>query len=352
MESILFFFVAFVRTTVILITASLVVRLLVHRWTLNASAQDKPSVPVSVNFYFTRKCNYECGFCFHTATDSYLAPLQDAKKALALLKEAGMKKINFAGGEPFLYPKHLASLLRFCKQDLQLESVSIVSNGSKIRSSFLRENAAWIDILAVSCDSFNEETNLKIGRGIGLNHVSQLKSIATACRDLGILFKINSVVCRYNVHEDLSEEIIQIAPFRWKVFQVLAVEGENTDASPIGNDGDEPKPKLLRNVEPFLISSAEFDEFCQRHKHVPSIVPEPNHLMKASYLLMDEHLRFLPRGSNNNTPTGSILDVGVKEALLHAGWDEQSFRERGGVYEWTKPLDSGCAAKGASELEW
>ncbi|TPX74692.1 hypothetical protein CcCBS67573_g04046 [Chytriomyces confervae] len=338
MESILFFFAAFVRTTVILITASLVVRLLVHRWTLS---EDKPSVPVSVNFHFTRKCNYECGFCFHTATDSYLAPLQDAKKALALLKEAGMKKINFAGGEPFLYQS--------IWPDLQLESVSIVSNGSKIRSSFLRENAAWIDILAVSCDSFNEETNLKIGRGVGLSHVSQLKSIATACRDVGILFKINSVVCRYNVHEDLS---IQIAPFRWKVFQVLAVEGENMDASPTGTDGDEPKPKLLRNVEPFLISSAEFDEFCQRHKHVPSIVPEPNHLMKASYLLMDEHLRFLPRGSNNNTPTGSILEVGVKEALLHAGWDEQSFRERGGVYEWTKPLDSGCAAKGASELEW
>lgn len=29
--------------------------------------------------FFTRKCNYECGFCFHTAKTSYLTPLEDAK---------------------------------------------------------------------------------------------------------------------------------------------------------------------------------------------------------------------------------------------------------------------------------
>jgi len=28
--------------------------------------------------------------------------LEEAKKGLALLKEAGMKKVNFSGGEPFL----------------------------------------------------------------------------------------------------------------------------------------------------------------------------------------------------------------------------------------------------------
>lgn len=67
-----------------------------------------PRVPVSVIFFFTWRCNAECSFCFHTAKTSYVAPLEDAKRGLALLKRAGMKKLNLAGGEPFLYKKYMA----------------------------------------------------------------------------------------------------------------------------------------------------------------------------------------------------------------------------------------------------
>src|SRR5690242_17680348 len=71
-------------------------------------------VPVSVNYHFTRRCNKSCGFCFHTATTSYMEKPDKAKKGLRLLKDAGMQKINFAGGEPFLYPKFLGEMLDFC----------------------------------------------------------------------------------------------------------------------------------------------------------------------------------------------------------------------------------------------
>ena len=51
----------------------------------------------------TSICNlYEGGFCFHTAKTSFLLPLDEAKRGLAMLAEAGMRKINFSGGEPFL----------------------------------------------------------------------------------------------------------------------------------------------------------------------------------------------------------------------------------------------------------
>jgi radical S-adenosyl methionine domain-containing protein 2 len=107
--------------------------------------------PVSVNYHFSRKCNYECGFCFHTEKTSSILPLDKAKCGMKLLKEAGMKKLNFAGGEPFLYPMFMHELLRYGKEELGIESISIVSNGSKITKKFLRENAAFIDILAISC---------------------------------------------------------------------------------------------------------------------------------------------------------------------------------------------------------
>tara|TARA_R110002060_G_scaffold6963_4_gene10511 strand:+ start:964 stop:1104 length:141 start_codon:yes stop_codon:yes gene_type:complete len=43
-----------------------------------------------------------------------------------------MRKAYFAGGEPFLYPKYLGELCRYCNEELKLESVSIVSNGTKV----------------------------------------------------------------------------------------------------------------------------------------------------------------------------------------------------------------------------
>lgn len=78
-----------------------------------------------------------------------------------------MRKINFAGGEPFLYKKHLGDLIVFCKEELHLESVSIVSNGSLIDDNFMNVYGRYIDILALSCDSFDDETNMKIGRSDG-----------------------------------------------------------------------------------------------------------------------------------------------------------------------------------------
>jgi radical S-adenosyl methionine domain-containing protein 2 len=75
-----------------------------------------------------------------------------------------MKKLNFANSEPFLYPKFLGNLLRYGKVDLKIESISIVLNGSKITEAFLRTYIAFINILAISYDSFDPDTNIKIGR--------------------------------------------------------------------------------------------------------------------------------------------------------------------------------------------
>jgi sulfatase maturation enzyme AslB (radical SAM superfamily) len=127
----------------------------------------KPSkrVPVSVNFHFTRVCNYACGFCFHTAKTSHLTPLEDAKRGLKMLADKGMKKLNLSGGEPFTQEKYVGEICKFSKEVLNLESVSIVSNGSKIKKRFFVEYGKFVDILAISVDSFDEETNIKIGRG-------------------------------------------------------------------------------------------------------------------------------------------------------------------------------------------
>lgn len=52
------------------------------------------TVPQSVNYHFTRQCNYKCGFCFHTAKTSFVLPLKEAKKGLQMLKTAGRSVVQ------------------------------------------------------------------------------------------------------------------------------------------------------------------------------------------------------------------------------------------------------------------
>ena len=299
------------------------------------SNQPPKKIPISVNYHLTRRCNYACGFCFHTAKSSDIASLENAKKAMALLKIAGMKKINFAGGEPFLEPQFLGQLAKYCKETLQLESVSIVTNGSKVTPGWLAQYAKYIDIMAVSCDSFDEATNIRIGRGKG-KHLKKFKLLSQMCKNAGIMFKVNTVVNRFNYKEDMNATIQEIDPVRWKCFQVLIVPEENG-----GTDTE-------RDAREFVITKEQFDEFCRKHGHNSFFVPEGNDVMASSYLLLDEYLCFLNKGVKEKTK--SILEIGVEAALKDVYWDEKGFTERGGVYSWSKTDGEEHGAN--PELEW
>lgn len=279
--------------------------------------------PISVNYHFTRHCNYSCGFCFHTAKNNDVLDITEITKGLTLLKQSGMKKINFAGGEPFLYPKLLGDMAKFCKENLQLESVSIVTNSSKITASWFQKYGQYIDVLAVSVDSFDEKINEKIGRGKG-NHLESVKKAQKLCLEHNIKFKINTVVNKFNFQENLSEKINELNPCRWKVFKVLVLTGEN--------DGN----GTLRDATKFEITDKEFNLFLKNHSHIKSLVPENNDMMLNSYLVLDEKMRFLDSSSGGKEPSESILDVGVDKAMSQSGYDENKFTGRGGIYDWRK----------------
>ena len=264
---------------------------------------------------------------------------------LLLLKKAGMKKLNIAGGEPYLYPKFLTEILRYCKEELKVESVSIVSNGSLITEKLLKEQAPWLDILAVSCDSFNGETNRKIGRGTDGENSTRLFQLADWCRKYGIKFKLNTVVNIHNWDEDMVANMARLAPFRWKVFQCLVVEGENENAT------------RKRDATKFLVTDEQWKTFCERHKDLPCYIPEDNKTMASSYLLLDEDMCFLDKGEGMMKKSQSILEVGVKEAMKQVIWDTKSFRSRGGIYDWGRTeiekSGTGCGDRlRTKEMEW
>ena len=48
----------------------------------------------SVNYFISRECNYSCKFCFHTQKNVDKLELEDAKRGLKMLKDAGTEKVS------------------------------------------------------------------------------------------------------------------------------------------------------------------------------------------------------------------------------------------------------------------
>jgi radical S-adenosyl methionine domain-containing protein 2 len=61
-----------------------------------------------------------------------------------------MEKVNFSGGEPFLPHKghYLGQLVHYCKEELQLPSVTIISNGSLITEAWFRKYGMLVSYYA------------------------------------------------------------------------------------------------------------------------------------------------------------------------------------------------------------
>jgi len=305
--------------------------------------------PVSVNWHMTRECNYKCAFCFHTQLNSFFLPsrrnpggMEKAQRVLRGLEALGMRKLNFSGGEPFLHPKELGELVMFCKRELHLESVSIVSNGSKITHQWFKRFGPFLDILAVSCDSFNEDTNVKHGRGQG-NQIQTLRNIRDWCKEFSVKFKLNSVITSLNWSEDMSEKVQELQPDRWKIFQCLLIEGENM--------GEGAK----RDAGGLAISLEKFNVFLELNGKIREVFdvmkPETNSTMMNSYLILDEHMRFLNCTTGMKVPGKSLLssasvasgpavehDESMADTLAKAGWDLASFSARDGYYpeNWSR----------------
>ena len=65
-------------------------------------------------------------------------------------------------------------------------------------------------------------------------------------------------------------------PIRWKVFQCLLLEGENTPSKILKDE------KILRDARNMIVSKECFDAFVQRHNPCSMIVPEDNETMKVT----------------------------------------------------------------------
>ena len=88
---------------------------------------------------------------------------------------------------------------------------------------WLNTVAGQLDWAALSIDSVEPDTLVRTGRTTrnGPMTAEDYLCAARVLRDRCIRVKVNTVVSRSNLHEDLSGFIIEARPERWKLLQVL-----------------------------------------------------------------------------------------------------------------------------------
>ncbi len=281
---------------------------------------------LAINFHLWEPCNKRCKFCFATFKDVKQTVLpkghlpKESCLALINLIAAPGIKITFAGGEPTLCP-WLAVGVKLAKA--KGATTMVVTNGSKITPAYLRQFEGCLDWIALSVDSLDDSINLASGRAIAGRRVltqSDYLSVVAYIKTAGIRFKLNTTVHALNWQENLSTFIEATQPERWKVFQVLRVDGQN-DA----------------HFSEFAVTSEQFQAFCQRHAQVAThlpMVPESNELMRGSYLMIDPAGRFYDSTQGKHTYSDPILSVGVEKALDQVRLDQSTFLARGGRWDW------------------
>ena len=272
----------------------------------------------TVNYHLLLACNMTCGHCFAAnLSKPYLAP-SEAVRIVEMLSHAGFEKINFAGGEPMLYPG-LDNVIRAAKEYGM--TTSMVTNGTRITDSWLDEIAEHLDWIALSIDSPHTETHMVSGRVDKNGPISPERylEMCSAIKRRGIRLKINTVVTIHNHGEVMAGFVSDARPERWKIMRALPIIGQNDDGA--GS---------------FEITDEQFAAYLKRNRQVNgvTIVPEDNDQMLGSYMMIDPRGRFFDNIKGRYTYSQPILQVGIRDALKNVTTDHAKFTNRGGYYDW------------------
>lgn len=275
------------------------------------------SLPIlSVNWHLTGACNYSCRFCFAKNIGDTPVRVEEGKKIIRRLAENGIQKINFVGGEPLLHP-YLNEYCIFSK-DCGM-TVSVTTNGSLLNGSRIFEMAESVDWLALSVDSSSDEVERVLGRGYG-NHVSHCIDIVDKIHEAGISLKVNTTVTALTWHENMRPIIRLLNPRRWKVFQMLHIQGENDDA-----------------VSDLGVSDEQFMHFRKVHQQVvletgDNPIFESCDDMESSYFMIN------PAGNVIINKGRFITEFSLDEVLergIENFVSPKKYHQRGGYYDWS-----------------
>lgn len=266
-----------------------------------------------INLHLTEKCNFRCEYCFAKFNNDSEFNLDEWKlvvdKISTYFNKYNLKgRINLAGGEPMLL-SWLDELIDYILSK-NIE-VSIITNASFLTKKRIDNFANKVSMIGVSIDSINEETNKRIGRctksGKTINY-NELVDILNFAKKF-VRLKVNTVVSKLNLNEDISPLYNDVSFDRIKLLQVRINKGGNEYA------------------DIHSITKKEFDNYCNKIKGKVSkeIVCESSDEIENSYTFIDPHGFLISNDNSIHAKVGKVLDNDLELLMKKSKVDVDKF---------------------------
>lgn len=287
-----------------------------------------------INWHLTEACNFGCKYCYSAWAKERGSRdvVKDKAASFDLIREIftffrpgntanplynkmqwDAVRLNFAGGEPLLHGDRIPDLVRFASE-LGFKT-SLITNGSRLSASLLREIVPHMSWLGLSLDSTNDLVNRRIGRvdrrGGLLDLAGLSENIAAEMhKNPTLRLKINTVVNALNVDEDFTGLISGMSPNKWKILRMLPVVNQN-----------------------LAVSDTAFKTFVERHLAFHNIYRvEDNDEMLESYIMIDPLGRFYQNGGDTlNTGyqySPPVLSTGAPAAFANMRFSTERYAAR------------------------
>ena len=237
----------------------------------------KPNI---INFHITDACNYTCRYCFADFNMKDL-PFNDAKKVIDAIdtyfRENGIEdgRINIAGGEPLMY-RRLDDIIDYIAG--KNIKVSIITNGAKLTEERITSWSGKVAMIGISIDSITAEADMRIGRCDSCNNHLELEHLikmSEAIHKAGIKLKINTVVSKVNLDEDMLSVYQALKPDRLKLIYIYVVHNVNE------------WPETMELIP----TVGEYNEFVEKNRYEENceLVLERPLDMQNSYFMINPH---------------------------------------------------------------
>lgn len=273
----------------------------------------------SANVHITDACNYRCRFCFSRSLCGHRFMSAEKWKPILtdMIVNHGIRKINFAGGEPFLYPD-LMECVRHCKQ--MGATTSVITNGSLLKADDMNSMAGTLDWVGFSIDSCFESTEMALGRHAdGIQHINNVISLSEAAHDAGIHVKLDIVITAQSSKDDFRCLIDMMNPERVKFMQVTRVGGVNDDG-----------------YQETCVDQKTFDDVIERHHDI--VLRSGKHpVFERSDDIIDSYLMVDPLGR---------VRLGTSHGYQYVEYGDywsgdvkvnvDKYISRGALYEWVE----------------
>lgn len=112
----------------------------------------------TVDFHITAKCSQACPYCWGPRRFRNPVETETARRIIARIKQAGVRRIVFTGGDPLQRPDAL-ELIRYAKE-IGLET-ALSTTGDLITPEILSALSPVLDLISLPMDGSTEEVSSK-----------------------------------------------------------------------------------------------------------------------------------------------------------------------------------------------